>query len=378
MRRSTSSPRRKPSSPKPKRPSPSSNNPEVPAADGGRPRKRRLRPGIRRSGRLVTIAATAVILLVAIGGIAWFASAGWRTDKAQSYDAESRTLLEDDDVAGSYQQARLAYAISPDSDRALSLGSLAYVRGDYRQALDHFSATGGPFGELGRAAAGAQVDREAYESARDELGEPDDTVVRLGLAHAAVDAADFDTAERLSEGARTLVGAYPLIIAESVDDPDRTAQTLRSLGGESPRVIHPDPAVAAFLNELTAVPDDARDEIAASLRNMAVTKNAFSRRVMRGSLLFGLDELAPARRIGLVAAEQQPDYRDAWNLRAAADLAYGDYDDARRAIDISTDLDPGFGYSWYLKSELEQAEGNEGRAAEYLRRAELLGFTKSP
>lgn len=313
-------------------------------------------------------------LLTAAGVIVWFTTAGWRADKAQAYDTESRELFKRQDVDGSYQQARLAYAISPEPDRALSLGSLAYVRGDYGRALDHFSATDGPFGALGRAAAGARVDRDAYESARDELGEPGDTVIRLGLSHAAVDAADFDTAKRLSEGARTIVGAYPFILAESVENPDRTAQELRALRTDVPRVIHPDPAVAAFLNELTAVPQDARGEIARGLRNMALTKRDLGRRVMRGSLLFELGERAAALRIGTAASERQPDYRDAWNLRAAAELYYGNYDDARRAVDISLDLDPSFGYSWYLKSELEKAGGNDKEAAEYLRRAKLLGF----
>ncbi|MEX2043274.1 MAG: hypothetical protein WD926_00075 [Patescibacteria group bacterium] len=360
MHQSTSSPKRKPGSPKRKRPESLI--------------RRRLRPGIRRIGKAAAVLAAVAGLLATIGVVTWFATAGWRADKAQAYDAESRALLARQDVDGSYQQARLAYAISPEPDRALSLGSLAYVRGDYRRALGHFAAAEGPFGALGGAAAGAQVDVKAYESARDELGEPDDTVVRLGLSHAAIDAADFGTAKRLSEGARTIVGAYPFILAESVGDPDRTAQELRALRTDVPRVIHPDPAVAAFLNKLTAVPGTAREKIAGSLRNMALAERGFSRRVMRGSLLFELDERAAALRIGTTASEQQPDYRDAWNLRGAADLYYGNYDGARRAFDISLDLDSSFGYSWYLKSKLEKAEGNDSRAAEYLRRAELLGF----
>ena len=333
-----------------------------------------MRPGIRLVSRFTTALATAAILLVAAGGIVWFATASWRADQAQRYDTESRSLLARHDVDASYQQARLAYAISPAPDRALSLGSLAYLRGDYRRALDHFADADGKFAALGRAAAGAQDDTEAYESARDELGAPADTVVRLGLSHAAVDATDFDTAARLSTGAQSIVGAYPAILAGSVDDPDRVAVTLRSLRPTVPRVIHPDPAVAAFLNRLVTVPDDAVREIAPVLRNMAQTKEAFSRRVMRGSLLLGLDEGAAARRIGRTASERQPEYRDGWNLRAAADLANSDYEDARRAIGISIDLDPGFGYSWYLKSELEKAEGNQKEAAEHRRRAELLGF----
>ena len=111
---------------------------------------------------------------------------------------------------------------------------------------------------------------------------------------------------------------------------------------------------------------------------MAATEEGFSRRVMRGGLLFGLDERTAAKRIARTASEQQPGYRDAWNLRAAAGLADGDYEDARRAVDTSLDLDPGFGYSWYLKSELEKAEGNGKESAEYARRAELLGFRKRP
>lgn len=343
-----------------------------------------MRPGIRRVSRFATALATAAILLVAAGGIVWFATASWRADQAQRYDTESRSLLARHDVAASYQQARLAYAISPEPDRALSLGSLAYLRGDYRRALEHFAAADGKFAALGRAAAGAagaQDNLGAYESARDQLGDPADTVVRLGLSHAAVDATDFATAARLSTGAQSIVGAYPAILAESVDDPDRTAVILRSLSPTVPQVIHPDPAVAAFLNRLVAVPDDAVLEIAPVLRNMARTKEAFSRRVMRGSLLLELDERSAAGRIGRTASERQPEYRDGWNLRAASDLASGDYDDARRAIGISIDLDPGFGYSWYLKSELEKAEGNAKEAAEHRRRAELLGFRisqKSP
>ncbi len=304
----------------------------------------------------------------------WFASADWRADKAQAYDVESRELLKRRDVDGGYQQARLAYAISPEPDRALSLGSLAYLRGDYQGALDAFGRADGNYAALGRAAAGAQADEAAYETARDELGEPEDTVVRLGLSHAAVDAADFPTAKRLSEGARTIVGAYPFVLAESIENPDRTARDLRAVGRTVPQVIHPDPTVAAFLNELTAVPADARTEIGAALRNMAAADETFSRRVMRGSLLLGLDEFAAARRIGVTAAGRRPDYRDAWNLRAASDLALREYDDARRAVDISIELDPGFGYSWYLKSRLEEAGGDRKKADEYRLRAKLLGF----
>jgi tetratricopeptide (TPR) repeat protein len=314
--------------------------------------------------------------LVAIGAVVWFTTASWRADKAQQYDARSRNLLGQHDIGGSYQQARLAYAISSEPDRALSLGALAYLRGDFQRSLDFFSKAQGSFGALGRAAAGAHVDPEAYRTARGELGNPNDTVIRLGLSHAAIDAADFPTAARLSRGARTIVGAYPLILAESIDDPDQAARTMDSLQTGTPEVIHPDRTVAAFLNKLVEVSPDARENIAGSLRNMALSKGTLSRRVMRGSLLLDLGERSAAAKIGRNASEQQPDYRDAWNLRAAADLSLGNYDDADRAIGVSVDLDPGFGYSWYLKSELEKARDNQRKSDEYLRRAKLLGFGK--
>lgn len=318
----------------------------------------------------------AVLAMTVLAVTIWFASAGWRTEQAQSFDTEARAAFDHGDLDTAYQQARFAHAIAPASDRALSLGVLAYLRGEFDQATGHFARADGELARLGEAAS---TTGEEYEDARDRIGVPSDQTIRIGLAYAALQAADPGTVIRLlaDEPAGNVIAAYPLAVAYSVEDPKRSVRILRDVADTPAAASHPDPVVAAFLDRLTEVPDGAVRESLAAFDRMAGMSGETSRRVARGVLLYEFDKHRAAWIIGQRTSETEPEYRDAWNLWAAAALALGERDEAARAIDISTELDPGWGYSWYLKSELARLDGDADKTAEYLKRSELLGYRPS-
>ncbi|MDP9211885.1 MAG: hypothetical protein M3N59_01260 [bacterium] len=318
--------------------------------------------------------ALALLAAAVLAVTIWFASAGWRTERAQAFDAEARAAFSRNDLDTAYQQERFAYAIAPASDRALSLGALAYLRDEYGRAAGHFARANGDLARLGEAAAG-----EKHEAARDRLGTPSDQTIRIGLAYAALQTADFDTVIRLLEDAPVdnVVTAYPLALAHSVADPKQSVQILQDAANTPATISHPDPLVAAFLNQLTEVPDDAAQESLAVFDRMSGMVGETSRRVARGTLLYELGKHQAALVVGRRTSEAEPEYRDAWNLRAAAALALGERDEAAQAIDISTEFDPSWGYSWYLKSELARLDGDPDKATQYLERAELLGYETS-
>ncbi len=307
----------------------------------------------------------------------WFASAGWRTGRAQAFDVAARAAFVRSDLDTAYQQERFAYAIAPDSDRALSLGALAYLRGEYERSGRHFAQGAGDLARLGETAAAAKSGN-GYDAARDRAGIPSDHALRIGLAYAALHAADFGTVGRLleDEPAGDITTDYPSAVARSVEDPRRSVRMIRTSEEVPVTVSHPDPAVAGFLTRLTAIPDDAVPEALDVFDRMAGVSGETSRRVLQGSLLYDLGNPRAALRIARTASEAEPEYRDAWNLRAAAAAALGERREAAQAVDISTELDPSWGYSWYLKSELAKAAGDTDGAAEFRHRAELLGYTK--
>lgn len=291
-----------------------------------------------------------------------------------------------DDLGAAYQKERFAYALSPRRERALTLGALAYLRRDYDAAARHFRAAdgGGDDGartraRLGLAAAAARAgDDRSFDQAMERIGRPSNEGLRLAVAGAAIDDGDLGRAAALLErdrpNNRNL--AFAKALGQADQDVGAAQLTLAQSGSGLAKPSFADPAYQRFIENLIAVPEDGSRELAAALERMSGTAADVSRTVMLAETLYGFEDYAAAERLARNAVQSEPDYRDGWNVLAAAQLSQRDFGDAERSLKISTDLDAGYGYTWYLRSQLAEATGKPKQAEEYRKRAELLGYEK--
>ncbi len=235
-----------------------------------------------------------------------------------------------------------------------------------------------PAGRARFRAAAEDGDRDAFDRATGRIGRPGNAGLRLALANAAVDAGEPGRAGELLKDDRpeTEQFGFTKALGQAADDPGAAVRTLAGTGTRQVAPAFDDPAYRAFVERLIDVPDDGRRDLARTLARMNREPAGVSRTVTLAEALYELGDYRAAERLARNAVQEEPDYRDGWNVLAAAQLALREYRDAERSLKISTDLDAGYGYTWYLRSRSADATGKRGQAEEYARRAELLGYEK--
>lgn len=327
------------------------------------------------------------VILLAVG--VWFGTANLRTDRAIEFDTQSRAALNGNDLGAAYQKERFAYALAPRRERALTLGSLAYLHRDYPAAQQHFRAAAGGDDDstggaqtralVGLAAAAAQAgDDSAFDRAVKRIGRPSSEGLRLAVANAALDDGDLDRAAALLERDRPnnqTVG-FAKALGQAGHDVATAQATLAAAGPGSAKPSFTDPAYQRFVEALIAVPKDGSRKLDAAVAPLSPASADVSRKVRLAELLYGFGDYHAAERLARGAVQSKPDYRDGWNVLAAAQLSQRDFGDAERSLKISTDLDASYGYTWYLRAQLADLTGKASQATQYRQRAALLGYEK--
>ena len=107
---------------------------------------------------------------------------------------------------------------------------------------------------------------------------------------------------------------------------------------------------------------------------MARSTNEPTRLAYLSEQLYRLGKFRAAEATARNAIQQASDYRDGYNALAAAQLALGDEKAAGRSLETSIDLDRASGYTWYLRSKVAAAEGDEDAARTYREQARALGY----
>ncbi len=326
-----------------------------------------------------------LVVLASLLIATWFGTANLRTDRAIRFDQEARTALAADDLSGAYQKARFAYALAPRDERALTLGALAYLRHDYRESERYFrkaddgNAAARARAVVGLAAAAAQAgDDGAFSQAVNEIGRPANDGVRLALAATAVNDGDLDRAAQLLKQSPPDSQNVGFLKALGQARPDVTAAQ-RTLAEADRRQIKPsftDPAYERFVQNLIAVPKDGVRNVATALARIPQDSDQVTRTVTVAETLYGLGDYRAAERLARDAVQSKPDYRDAWNVLGAAQISLREFRDAEKSLKISSDLDSSDGYTWYLRARLAELNGKQDQAAQYQRRADLLGYKK--
>lgn len=323
-------------------------------------------------------------MLLLIG--AWFGTANLRTKQAITFDQRSRSALASNDLAAAFQKEQFAYALAPRAERALTLGSLAYLRADYPAAVRYFRSAaedneGGSRNRalVGLAASAAQAgDQATFERAFTQVGRPGSEGLRLALANAAVDAGDLQRAAGLlaSDQPNTEELGLAKATSQAIKDPSGALKVLSETSRRQAQSTFDDLAYQRFIEQLIETPEDGRRELIEALTQISQTSAEVSRTVVLAELLYRLGDYRAAEHLAQAAVHTEPDYRDGWNALASAQISLRDYRDAERSLNISTDLDAGYGYTWYLRSKLADSTGKRGQAREYAQRAELLGYEK--
>lgn len=321
----------------------------------------------------------------------WFATVGPRTDRAIRFDADVKNALAIKDYRIAYRQAQFAYALVPSTERALTLGSLAYLKQDYGSATRHFryaekssASQEREQAELGEAASAAKAGNDkAYRQSRDKLGRPADRTIRISSARAAIDAGDTDTAVRLLGSDRVASGteAYAKVIGlvgQSQDDLGSARQVLTDAPQAPSTITAGNPSYEAFLRQLNAVPPKSRQILTDTLAAMSQMTSPAAKRVRFSEAVYSLGEFRLAENLALAGVKEEPAYRDGWDALAASQISLADYKAATRSLKTATDLDRGFGYTWYLKSELARLQNDDKKAEDYRNRAKALGYTNIP
>lgn len=327
-----------------------------------------------------TVGVTLVVLFTA----GWLVSDGWRNAKAAGFDEKSRAALERNDLGLAYRNAQFAVAVKPTDARRLSAGAIAYLRKDYAAAVDYFDSLARGSAERARgqvgkaAAAGRQGDSPEYERARAELGTPRDSLLRVTLANAAIDAGDLETPRRILSDASpdTRNQAYPKVIGQAAENPADALLTLANLPGNFLKIESAPPAYQRFLREVNFISDDGLDKIRETVTAQSQTGSAPTRQLLLAQRLYFLEEYRAAHTLADRTARAEPTYRDAWNTLAATQIALGNLKGAEQSLKTSLDLDQGNGYAWYLRSELARLQDDPEKSREYREQAETLGYEK--
>lgn len=323
-----------------------------------------------------------IVGVIALTTLVWLATSDVRTSRAISFDASSREALAGNDLGRAYQQAEFAYALSPSDERALTLGSLAYLRRAYEAAERYFHAAGnsseaiGGQAKIGEVAAAAAAGDEAdFRRALDQVGEPAKEL-RVALAAATLDGGD------ISRTGETLAGERPVdqnitylkSIGQSIED-IRDAQETQAAGRPGfERPSFNNPAYERFIRQLIAVPRNGNQQLTETFTRMAVATGGTSRQTFLGATLYQLDERRAALELAEQAVRDQPAYRDAWNVLAAAQISAGQLREAEQSLKVSVELDRSDGYTWYLRSKLAEAQNRGKQAEQYRARAQQLGY----
>lgn len=318
------------------------------------------------------------------GVVAWLATPGPRANRAVKFDNESGAALERNDYRAAYQSERFAYALNPTDERRLTLGSLAYLSQNYRQALRHFESISSQADPavvakslLGAAAAAAkQGNDQAYQQARDDLANPSDGTLKVGLAFAALDIGNFDDLKSFSKNspATNENAAYAKAVGIMSENPEAALEFLAGTPKNTLSIPKESPSFTAFLKELTTIRQNATSRERQTAQAMVGVASPATRQVLLAQMLQTLGEHRAARGAAKEAVTLVPDYRDGWNALAASQITLGEYQDAEKSLKTSIDLDDAFGYTWYLKSQLASAQDDSSKSDEYLKKAEGLGF----
>lgn len=322
--------------------------------------------------------------VVALATITWLATADIRTSRAISFDQDSRSALNDNDLGRAYQKAEFAYALSPSDDRAITLGSLAYLRRQYQAAERYFhTANDGEGGlaeqaKVGEVAAAAQNgDESDFRRAIDEAGSPGKDL-KLPMANALINGGDLDQAADLL--AKERVDSQNISYAKSIglaEDDVAAAQAaqVEARSGFS-RLSFANPAFERFVRQLIAVPRNGNRTLSDTFVRMSAAANEASQKVILAETLYEFGEYHAAKSLADTAVREEPAYRDAWNVLAATQISERDYHAADRSLKVSLELDRGYGYTWYLRSQLAERQNQDKKADEYRTRADELGYQK--
>lgn len=319
-----------------------------------------------------------------LAAITWFATADIRTSKAISFDEETRSALNGNDINNAYQKAEFAYALSPSDDRAITLGSLAYVRRQYQASKKYFHTTatsGSSLAEqakVGELAAAAEIENESdFNQTIKQAGSPANNL-KLAFANALINGGGLDTAGSVL--AKDKVSNQNIAYAKSIGQAPNNlagAQTTQEEAGSGfDKPAFTNPAYERFIRELITVPKNGNRDLSTAFSQMAIVTDSASRNVILASTLYRLNEYRAAESLAETAVHQQPAYRDGWSVLAAAQISLKNYSKAEQSLKVSTDLDKGYGYTWYLKSQLAKQQNQTKKADEYAEQAKQLGYKK--
>lgn len=317
-----------------------------------------------------------VLILIAMLTVAWFAAAGLRADRAGNFDVASNDALNHGNLGRAYRQAEFAEALSGTDDRLLSLGSLAFLRQDYRTARRYFSAIGG--GQLGNNASAGRIltaafakDQGAYQS---EIDRPtSDSHVYVIKADAMLAIGDHARLAKLCTcTVHTRTMAYLTALGKSVDDPKAALQIWQAAPAADIGARDHNPAFAAMVANVTDLPSGDTEKISSTFQRMAQVTSRPTRQVLLAQLLSGQRRYQAAERYADEALAVAPKYRDGWNVLAAIQIGERNYAGAERSLHTSLGLDPAYGETWHLRAELAKARGDTAKQREYDAKARQL------
>ncbi len=310
--------------------------------------------------------------------IGWFATSGLRADRAEQFSNEAVASLQAGNLEAAYRQAEFAYALKTNDQRATTLGAIAYLRGDYRNALRYFRRSQTPEGAVGQAAAAGQLgDMSAYRAARDRAGQLN-RPLSVGLASAAILAGNGDAAAaldkpisneaRFAKAIGVLATDRPLaanILAQPACDCAGPAEDLAAAGQDAYR---------KFLETLTAIPPNGEVVISQAIIAAGGPASSASQLTILAQGLYQIGYFRQSAALAEQAVRQAPRYRDGWQQLAAAQIMAGDYVAANRSVKTALDLDPASGYTWFLKAELATRQNKPDDAAASRKQATELGY----
>lgn len=314
------------------------------------------------------------MLILCVGG--WLAAEPLRENRAAAFDREVSAALKQEKYSLAASRAHYASTLRATPERRLTEASTAFLNGDFQAAAERFANIPGVPGAIGRSAAQTRRGKEVAAATNVPLS----TQERVVLAALALDRGDQQQLRTLLTGTAIENDTIALIGAAAalVDDPARAAAVISASPGGTMNVGATSPAYGAMLQSILRQSDQSMQAFSTATQETLRSNSEPSRLVFLATALYQSEKYYAAAAAAGQAITAAPNYRDAYVVKALSMLAQGRLKDAKRSIDTALELDPTYGYAWFIKSRILDALGDRKGTADARTSASRYLYTSDP
>ncbi len=314
------------------------------------------------------------LLILCVG--AWFASEPIRESKASQFDRDVASALSQKNYALAASRAHYASVLRSSSERKLTEAATSFLNEDYKTSSKQFSNIPGNVGAIGQLAAETRGKmRISSLDANSLTGE--ERVVASALA---LDRGDVEELRTMLTGLAIENDTIAVLAASAtmVDDPSRAAAVLAASPGGITRISSNMPAFATMLNSILEQSGESMKAYSARSADAQRSNSEPSRYLFLTDALYRSGKYYSAVAMSEKTMSLAPNSRDAYVAQALGLAALGNQKAAKRSIETALEIDPSYGYAWFIKGRILEALGDTKGSATSQQNSERFLYTPAP